>query len=625
MYRFITFFCLILFSLSSSGQNKKVMRYYAAGTDSSKIKTIYYVLESTPQVLNGPFWQFYENERVAIKGKYNKGVPQGVWRYYYESGNLKMVGQLESKQIAYWTYFYENGQKMKQGQLDSQSEEGHWDYFYENGTLRKEGDYLKGKKEGEWNYFFEDSVKRAEAVFENGDGFYKEYFYEGDLRMEGPIVGGHSEGIWTYYYKQGGIKAKGLELDGKKNGHWTYYFLEGSKSSEGTYTNSKQQGEWLYYYENGKIRTSGLVENGKREGEWMLFRGDGTMKGNVNYEDNVGAYKEYYSSGQLKMEGELLGGKREGEWKYYYESGEIEGSCVFVEGKGDYSGFYVNGDLKAEGELDGNIKKGLWKLYDKDGKVVYLRTVYNENSGGTNEIAQNQQVLDSIIIEEIVEPKKVVSNSRKVFKYKQTKKWRKNVRWLKPKPNEAKGLILGGNPFAIIANSLPISAEYIIQERQGFQVRYHLIRQPFFLKESQIPTESVYKRGSAVDIIGKIYSRDNDHGMLYWGPSFRLSSVNHFVKAYDSIPESGEINLSTLNAQENTYEFAMMFGNRMVRTFKQNSFTFEMYVGVGIGYRDFRKNYDVSNEYFDSLYNDTSQSEFFLPVRLGFSLGYFFR
>ena len=109
------------------------------------------------------------------------------------------------------------------------------------------------------------------------------------------------------------------------------------------------------------------------------------------------------------------------------------------------------------------------------------------------------------------------------------------------------------------------------------------------------------------------------------GPSFRVSSVNHFVKAYDSIPSSGEIHLSTLNAQENTYEFAMMFGNRMVRNFKHNSLTFEMYVGLGIGYRTFRKNYDISNEYFDSLYNNTSQSPVFLPVRLGFSIGYFFR
>lgn len=601
------------------------MHYYASGTDSSKIKTIYYVLESNPQILNGTFWQFYENEKVSVKGVYNMGVPQGLWRYYYESGEVKMSGQLENKEQGYWTYFYENGAKMKQGRLNGQRKEGTWEYFYENGALRKEGDYLKGQKEGAWQYYFEDSVLKADAIYENGDGFYKEYFYEGGLRMEGPIVNGHSEGVWTYYYKEGGIKAKGLELDGKKNGHWVYYYLDGSRSSEGTYTNSKQQGEWLYYYENGKIRTSGLVTAGEREGEWMLFNPDGTMKGQVVYTDNVGTYKEYYENGQLKTQGQLLGGRREGEWKFYYDSGEIEGACNFKQGVGDYTGYYTNGDLKAEGVLDGNIKKGLWKLYDKDGKVVYLRTVYNENAEASNEIAPNEQVIDSVVVETIIEPEPVNTNSGKVFKYKQPKKWRKNVRWLKPKPNEGKGIILGANPLAFIANSMSISAEYIIEERQGYQVRYHLIRQPFFLNEANIPAESVYKRGSAVDIIGKVYSRDNHHGMLYCGPSFRLSSVNHFVKGYDSIPYSGEIRLKTLNAQENTYEFAMMFGNRLIRTFKQNSLTFEVYVGVGIGYRDFRKNYDVSNEYFDSLFKDTSQNEFFLPIRLGFSVGYFFR
>jgi hypothetical protein len=145
------------------------------------------------------------------------------------------------------------------------------------------------------------------------------------------------------------------------------------------------------------------------------------------------------------------------------------------------------------------------------------------------------------------------------------------------------------------------------------------------LKEDDIPLESTYRRGGAVDIIGKVYSRNSDHGMLYCGPSLRISSINHFVKAQDSLKSTGEIRQSTLSAQEQTYEFAMMFGNRIVRTFKQNSLSFEIYVGVGVGYRDFRKNYDATNKYFDSLYNTTSQGELFLPVRLGFSIGYFFR
>ena len=600
--------------------------YYAAGTDSSKINTIYYVLEDVnPYVLNGPFWKFYENEKTAVKGRYKMGVPEGVWLYYYESGNLKMVGNLDNKEENYWTYYYENGNKMKEGLLNGQRNEGKWIYYYENGSLRKEGDYLKGQKEGNWKYFYEDSVLKASAIYENGDGFYKEFYYDGSLKMEGPIVLGQSEGVWSYYYKQGGIKAKGLELNGKKNGHWTYYFSDGSKSSEGTYTNSQQQGEWLYYFENGRIRTSGVVTKGEREGEWILFDRDGTVKGQITYVDDKGDYSEFYDNGQLKVEGKVLGGKREGQWRYYYETGELEGECVFSRGIGDYKGYYLNGDTKAEGELDGNIKKGLWKLYDKDGKVVYLRTVYDKSPQGNEEIAVNDQAIDSVVIENIIEPEKLNTNSGKVFKYKQPSKWRKNVRWLKPKPNEGKGIILGVNPFAFIANSLPISAEYLIEERQGYQIRYHLIRQPFFLQEVDIPAESVYKRGSAVDLIAKIYSRDNGHGMLYCGPSIRLSSVNHYVKAYDSIPYSGEVHLSRLNAQENTYEFAVMFGNRLLRTFKQNSLAFELFVGVGIGYRDFKKNYDQSNKYFDSLYDNTSQNKFFLPVRLGFSIGYFFR
>ena len=94
----------------------------------------------------------------------------------------------------------------------------------------------------------------------------------------------------------------------------------------------------------------------------------------------------------------------------------MEGECLFVNGEGEYKGYYINGDIKAEGLLEGNVKKGLWKLYDKDGKVVYLRTVYNENPERTPEIAQNEQILDSLVIEEIKQPEKVNKPSSKVFK-----------------------------------------------------------------------------------------------------------------------------------------------------------------------------------------------------------------
>ncbi len=617
MFKQTLFYFLFLFAFTVWGQNKKVVRYYAG--DSAKIKNVYYVLKASPSVLNGSFWQFFENEKVAIKGGYSLGVPKGLWRYYYENGSLRLEGNLENQQVGDWKYYYENGQLQKMGRLNGQREEGAWTYFYENGTLSKRGDYLQGKEQGKWTYFYEDSVRKAEAVYENGEGVYKEFFYEGNLKMEGPIINGKSEGVWSYYYKNGGVKAKGLEFDGKKNGHWTYYYLDGSKSSEGTYTNSKQQGEWVYYYPNGRIQTSGLVTKGNREGEWLLFRNDGTIKGNVAYENDEGAYKEFYENGQLKVSGTILEGKREGEWQYFYESGKLEGQCLFVKDKGYFKGFYPKGDLKSEGELYGNIKIGLWKLYDKDGKVVYLRTVYDENQ----KEGQYGQVVDSVIVENIV---KVESTpSVKIFKYKQPKKYRQNIRWLKPKPNEARGLIIGFNPFATIASSLPISIEYIIQERQGIQMRYTMIRQPFYAKEKGIPEETIYKRGSALDLIGKVYFKQREYGMVYVAPSIRVSSVNYFVKAYDSIPSSGEIHVKGLHAQEQTYEFTAVVGNRMVRTFRQSSLSFELFAGVGVGYRDFRKDYNVKNTYFDSLYEDVSQKSVFIPIRLGFSIGYFFK
>lgn len=43
---------------------------------------------SSGRLLNGPFEAFYSNKQLAQKGNYNKGLKQGEWLYWSESGYL---------------------------------------------------------------------------------------------------------------------------------------------------------------------------------------------------------------------------------------------------------------------------------------------------------------------------------------------------------------------------------------------------------------------------------------------------------------------------------------------------------------------------------------------------------
>ncbi|MDB4834961.1 hypothetical protein OAH12_00060 [Cyclobacteriaceae bacterium] len=604
---FITY-SLLFYTFLSFSQNQKVVQYY--GTDSTRIKNLFYVLKQTPNTLNGPITQFYESGILKTKGQYTLNKPSGTWTYYYESGEEKYVSIFLKDGNAYWKYYYENGQLMKEGLLDGKKEEGHWAYYYENGMIHQTGDFYNGQMQGKWIHFYEDSVIKGEAIYENGTGYYKEFYYDGTVQKEGPLVNNQSEGMWTYYYPDGTIQAEGFELDGKKTGNWKYYHTNGTISSNGAYSKGSKNGDWVYYYPSGEVYTEGTVDNNEREGNWTIFNTDGSYQGVITYKDNEGTYTEYYPNNQVKASGKFIGGEHEGVWTYYYENGELEAECNYSHDEGDYHSYYQDGKPKSDGIITGNQRTGLWKLYDKDGKVIYYRNV-----------AQDDQTESDTLKIEPIKPSKATTKGK--FVYKQQKKWRKGVRWLTPKPKEARGFILGGNPFALIGNSLPISIEYFIQERQGYQFRYHFIRQPFFKEHSSVPAESIYKTGNIFDLSMKVYSINFDHGMWYMGPSTRFSQINYFSNALTT-PSDSNSATQTISASERTYELVFVGGNRIIKSFKQRGFTLEVYAGVGIGYREFNKKFDISNDYYNSLFKDVSQGKIFAPVRLGFSIGYFF-
>ncbi len=612
MARILYIALLSLFVSTIFSQNKKIVQYY--GLDSTKIKNIIYVKSDSLNVLNGPFSHFFENGKPSILGKHSNNKPSGNWKYYYESGELKQEGIIIGYQKGYWKFYYENGKVMKEGKLDGNREEGFWTYYYENGHLRKSGDYFEGMKQGKWDYFYEDSVQKAVANFENGTGYYQEFYYDRSLKKEGSLVNGHSEGIWTYYYKNGEIKAKGLELDGSKNGYWEYYFKDGNKSSQGNYTRNRKDGEWIFYQVNGEIKTQGQISKGNRQGQWMTYNADGSFSTSINYKNNQGLYQEFYPNGQIKVSGQLVGAKHLGEWKYFYSDGQLEANCIYADNEGLYTSYYKNGTPKEEGQLIGTHKTGLWKLYGKDGKIVYLRTVYDKESSS------------SVIGDSLFIPNKQVTSKENnpKFIYKQPAKWKRNIRWLKPKPNEAKGFIIEVNPIGPLINQLPVSLEYFIQERLGYQLRYTFERDPFFLNHQDFSSEKIVTTGSSIDFTAKVYTRKFDHGMWFIGPNIKGSISKLSTNAFTDPDDLNNQNTEKISAQETTFQFSLTVGNRVVKSFKQSDFTLEVYTGLGVGYRDFDKKYDESISYYQSLFRQEKQGSIFIPFRIGFSIGYFF-
>ena len=133
-----------------------------------------------------------------------------------------------------------------------------------------------------------------------------------------------------------------------------------------------------------------------------------------------------------------------------------------------------------------------------------------------------------------------------------------------------------------------------------------------------MPDNAVYKRGFSAYFRQKLYSKDQDNGMFYWAQEARFSSMDWFVNTKDSTGED-----MLLHSKENTYEFSILFGDRLLKDARKKGWTIDIFAGLGIGYRTIDRNYSrdpVKDGYFLGL----KTRSLTVPFRLGLSVGYLF-
>lgn len=581
----------------------------------TRIKETFMVMEGDKSILDGKYISYYQNGNIKSEGFYRNNEPTGYWSYNYESGKLKMRGQLRgNSNYGLWKYFYENGQVSMEGNIFNGKREGEWRFYYESGIKKSRGNFKNNEKTGIWNHFYEDGTLKAQAFYEGDTGFYKEFYNNGNVKAQGYNIDGKSDSTWIYFYENGIIQAKGIFKEGLRSGIWTYYYPNGNLSASGYYKRGEKNGNWTYYHENGKKSSEGIEIDGRKEGDWKIYDSEGYMKGEGFFESGNGIYKEYHDNGNLKITGEMKDGIHIGKWMYYYEDGSLEGTANFVNGEGEYIGYYPNGNLKMKGKIKNGKNVGNWELYREDGSVAgYYKPIYEEDKPV---FKVSEEPSTEIIQGDYMKPD---------YKYK-----KRGSRYFTPVINEFKGIIIAANPLAMILGSLPLSLEYYFQERMGYEIQFNIIRDPFFENGKDIEYNELYKRGFSIAARQKFYHKEKGIGMLYFANELRFSNIKHSANALDTTDVYNPVS-RTMNATENLYEYSFIFGNRWMKLFgetwsvksKQSGFTIDIFIGAGIGYRDFQKNYPqnpVNEEIFDEL----RQGKLAISPRFGVNIGYVF-
>ncbi|CAN5509425.1 hypothetical protein BH10BAC1_BH10BAC1_09890 [soil metagenome] len=107
-------------------------------------------------------WIIYTDstqKQIDNVGRYRKGIPKGIWKYYNEDGHIIRKEKYRFKKIN-TSYYHPNGKVKKQGKAKIVQEEktlhffyyGDWLVYDSTGTLIKKQVYENGIKISETNY-----------------------------------------------------------------------------------------------------------------------------------------------------------------------------------------------------------------------------------------------------------------------------------------------------------------------------------------------------------------------------------------------------------------------------------------------------------------------------------------
>ncbi|MEO9873069.1 toxin-antitoxin system YwqK family antitoxin [Ekhidna sp.] len=582
------------------GQIKQGKYYF--DLDSSKISEIYHYAEED-SALQGSYESFYLNGSLKSYGWFEKNQPDSVWTYYYENGRKKALGKFKkSLPSGSWSYYYENGNIKSEGKLQGTSKEGPWKFYYENDGEKSSGNYIKNKKTGIWNYFFEDGSIKAQSIIEKDIGQYTEFYPSGSRRMEGKNENEKSIGEWIYYYESGEIEAVGTFEKGLKTAEWKYYHKNGTIAGTGNYEKGVRTGEWKYYHQNGNPNQSGRIVNDQKDGYWKLFYPSGEVLGEVNYTQGTGKFTEYYPSGSLKSSGAIENEKKTGIWHYYSEKGSLEGKASLIEGSGDYTGYYPDGTIKMKGKIENDKRVGQWKLYNPDGTFAgTYQPIYEDKTPIFKTRISNDQIEKESLEKPNYHPEK------------------RGLRYFLPRVNEYKGVIIATNPIWLLDDQLPISFEYYIQERLGYELQFDIIRSPFFTSDSDIGDYQVYRRGAKIHFKQKFYHADSKMGMFYFGHEVNFKYQNSNVNHTDTLIIQQPRRFGTL--REQSFGYGIIVGNRWMKDVGASGLTVDAFIGFGISVRSFNKQYEPI-QVLDNYFDQEIKSSVHFPIIIGLNIGF---
>jgi len=353
---------------------------------------------------------FKGSQQVKIEKNYKNNIKDGVSKEYDCDGNILLIKQYDIGLVS---------KKEEINRLDSDGKKnGVWKEFYENGNIKLEHTFFHGEKDGISKKYdkkgklleletFDKGKRKSnnislglelnEVKLENGlyakgiltknikNGLFKVFdssnkevycnFYNRDtLIYTGRYDSiNNKTGKWLYFWPNGNIKKTGTYILNEKNKEWKYFYEDGSIQQKGNFVKNKPHGTWEWWYESGQKRRTENYENGKEKG--FVFEYDTTgkiiVKGEFFYGLREGVWS--YEINDYQEKGSYIGGMKTGKWKKTYIStnkDKFKGEYLNDIPIGKHIYYYPNGQIKTEGKYKNGEKEGEWIYYNELGDII---------------------------------------------------------------------------------------------------------------------------------------------------------------------------------------------------------------------------------------------------------------
>jgi antitoxin component YwqK of YwqJK toxin-antitoxin module len=171
--------------------------------------------------------------------RFEQSASDDLMKEDFDSLRFKIVlhDSILQKNRPYRAYYAdENKTILFEGKVSNNQLNGLWRSYFENGNLKSSVTYKDGKVDGVAYFYYNDGKETpmAEVIF-NQDvitGIYQEFFQNGAQKAKLNYEDGKLDGDAEFYYPTGRLKMKGEYKNDEKRGKWLFYNDNGEVMSK---------------------------------------------------------------------------------------------------------------------------------------------------------------------------------------------------------------------------------------------------------------------------------------------------------------------------------------------------------------------------------------------------------